>query len=33
MMRGIDRIGRELCWFGRVAAPALRIDRMTVAGQ
>ena len=33
MMRGIDRIGRELCWFGRVAAPALRVDRMTVAGE
>ena len=33
MLRGIDRIARDLLWLGRIAAPALRIDRMTVAGQ
>jgi PmbA protein len=33
MLRGVDRVGSELRWLGRVAAPALRIDRMTVAGQ
>ena len=33
MMRGIDRVGRELLWFGRIAAPALRIEKMTVAGE
>ncbi len=32
MLRGIDEIGSDLRWFGRVAAPSLRISRMTVAG-
>lgn len=32
MLRGIDAIGSDLLWFGRVAAPSLRISRMTVAG-
>ncbi len=33
MMRGIDRVANELLWLGSVASPALRIDRMTVAGE
>jgi PmbA protein len=33
MMRAIDRIGSELLWLGSVASPALRIERMTVAGE
>ena len=32
MMRGIDRVGSELLWLGSMASPALRIERMTVAG-
>jgi PmbA protein len=32
MLRGIDAIGSDLLWLGRVAAPSLRISRMTVAG-
>ncbi len=32
MLRGIDRIAGDLEWRGRVAAPSLRIERMTVAG-
>ena len=33
MMKGIDRVGSELLWLGRIASPALRIERMTVAGE
>jgi PmbA protein len=33
MLRGIDRVGSELLWLGSVASPALRIERMTVAGE
>ncbi len=33
MLAGIDAVGSELLWLGRVAAPALRIGRMTVAGE
>lgn len=32
MLRGIDAIGSDLLWLGRVAAPSLRVSRMTVAG-
>jgi PmbA protein len=32
MLLGIDGVASELHWFGRVAAPALRVARMTVAG-
>lgn len=33
MMKGVDRVGSELLWLGSIASPALRIDRMTVAGE
>ncbi len=33
MLHSIDAIASELRWFGAIAAPALRISRMTVAGQ
>ena len=33
MMKGIDRVGSEVLWLGRIASPALRIERMTVAGE
>jgi PmbA protein len=33
MLRQIDRVGSELVWRGRTAAPPLRIGRMTVAGE
>jgi PmbA protein len=33
MLTGIDAVGSELIWLGSVAAPALRIARMTVAGE
>jgi PmbA protein len=33
MLTGIDAVGSELIWLGSVAAPALRIERMTVAGE
>ena len=33
MLTGIDRIGGELVWRGRTAAPPLRIASMTVAGE
>jgi PmbA protein len=33
MLRNIDAVGSELIWRGRVAAPPLRVSRMTVAGQ
>jgi hypothetical protein len=29
----VDAVGSELVWRGRVAAPPLRVARMTVAGQ
>ena len=32
MLQGIDRVGRDLLWLGRVASPALRVAEMTVAG-
>lgn len=33
MLKRIDALGSELVWLGSVAAPALRIERMTVAGE
>jgi PmbA protein len=33
MMRGIDRVGSELLFLGSTASPALRVERMTVAGE
>jgi PmbA protein len=33
MLASVDAVGRELPWLGSVAAPALRIARMTVAGE
>lgn len=33
MLLGIDRIGGELVWRGRTAAPPVRIAAMTVAGE
>ena len=33
MMKGIDRVGSEVLRLGRIASPALRIERMTVAGE
>ena len=33
MIRDIDEIGSELLWLGSVAAPPIRIARMTVAGE
>ena len=33
MLKDIDRIGSELVWRGRTAAPPLRISQMTVAGE
>ncbi len=32
MLQGIEMIGRDLEWRGSIAAPTLKIDRMTVAG-
>jgi PmbA protein len=32
MLEAVDRVGAELVWLGRVAAPPLRVARMTVAG-
>lgn len=32
MLAAVDGVAREIHWFGRVAAPALRVARMTVAG-
>jgi PmbA protein len=32
MLAGIDAVGNDLIWLGPVAAPTLRIARMTVAG-
>ena len=33
MLRGIDALGSDLLWLGRVAAPSVRVARLTVAGQ
>ncbi len=33
MLKGIDRVGSELEWRGRTAAPPIRIARMMVAGE
>jgi PmbA protein len=33
MLKEIDRVGSELIWLGSIAAPALRIACMTVAGE
>ena len=33
MLTKIDAVGSELIWLGSVAAPALRVARMTVAGE
>jgi len=32
MLLAIDRVGGELVWHGRTAAPPLRIAAMTIAG-
>lgn len=32
MLQAVDRVGAELVWHGRVAAPPLRVAQMTVAG-
>lgn len=33
MLNAIDAVTSEIVWLGRVAAPALRIEHMTVAGE
>jgi PmbA protein len=33
MLRDIDAVGSDLLWLSRVAAPPLRVARMTVAGE
>ena len=33
MFRDIDQIGSEIEWRGRTACPALRVSRMTIAGE
>jgi PmbA protein len=33
MLRAVDVVGSELVWLGRVAAPPLRVARMTIAGE
>ena len=33
MLQDVDAVGRDLLWLGRVAAPSLRVARMTVAGE
>ena len=33
MLEQVDRVGSELVWRGRIAAPPLRIAKMTVAGE
>ena len=32
MLRDVDAVGSDLLWLSRVAAPTLRVARMTVAG-
>jgi PmbA protein len=32
MLAGVDAVGGDLEWRGRLAAPTLRVDRMTLAG-
>jgi PmbA protein len=33
MLLDVDAVGNDLLWLGRIAAPSLRIARMTVAGE
>jgi PmbA protein len=33
MLLDVDAVGSDLLWLGRVAAPSLRVARMTVAGE
>jgi PmbA protein len=33
MLLDVDAVGSDLLWLGRVAAPSLRVTRMTVAGE
>jgi len=33
MFEQVDRVGSELVWRGRIAAPPLRVANMTVAGE
>jgi PmbA protein len=33
MLEDIDRVGSELVWHGRTAAPPLRVAKMTIAGE
>jgi PmbA protein len=33
MLAAIDAVGRDLLWLGAVAAPSVRIARMTIAGE
>jgi PmbA protein len=33
MLTHIDAVARDILWLGRVASPAVRISRMTVAGE
>lgn len=33
MLADVDAVGRDLLWLGRIAAPSLRVARMTVAGE
>jgi PmbA protein len=33
MLEAVDAVGNDLLWLGTVAAPTLRIARMTVAGE
>jgi PmbA protein len=33
MLKGIDTVGSDILWQGRVAAPTLRISNMTIAGE
>jgi PmbA protein len=32
MLRDVDAVGTELLWLSRIASPALRVARMTIAG-
>jgi PmbA protein len=33
MLAAIDAVGNDLVWLGAIAAPTLRVARMTVAGR